>query len=726
MRYLSSGVIRGVGEKIAARIVNRFGADALRVMQNEPDRLAEIRGISAEAARRIAAEMAERQEYQELALLLSPYGIGPAQILRIHRTFGVRARAIIQENPFRLADEIQGIGFRTADRIAQSLHVAPDSPFRLRSALRYVLSQAAASGPYLSAGGGTGGTGCFASGPHREHRRPGIHPHGHIRADRPFPSWGAGEHPACGLEIPVCGRKPALPRGLSYLASCPVGDRALLDRIDHLAEESGITLADDQRKALVCSCESGISLITGGPGTGKTLLIRLLVQLFEERDLKVMLAAPTGQAAKRMSQSSGKSARTLHRLLEAQFSGPDSDRAAAGPLFRRNADYPLETDVLIIDEISMVDVVLLHATMTALPEGAHLVLVGDADQLPSVGPGNILRDILSAGSLPHTRLTQIYRQAQSSRIVRNAHRINRGVYPEFDQRDDSDFLYIPRKTPEEMADAAVALCRRILPERYGYDPMRDIQVIAPSRKGPAGIPVLNGMLQAALNPRAKKGPSVSSRGFGFTAGDRVMHTVNDYELKWTDEQSPPNRGEGIFNGETGVVADADDEDGTLEVVFDGQRHVRYDRALLDELEPAYAVTVHKSQGGEYPVVVLILPPGPPMLLTRNLLYTAVTRARDRLFLVSSETIPCAYDPKPPAASAAYRSRLEVAGRHFRKVSGRCLIPRCRTTPSGRFWTPCTQPGAWYAAAPIVWPDRRPDSVLPALPFSRTVVHPNGF
>ncbi len=634
-RYLSSGILRGIGEKLAGRIVDRFGEDTMRVMREEPDRLATIRGIGEEAAHRIAAEMRDKQEYQDLALLLSSFGIGPDKILRIHRQFGSRSLEIVRENPFRLADEVYGIGFHTADRIARSMDCAPDSPYRLRSAIRYVLSQGAASGHT-----GLPETLLLDQASSLLGLRVGRDDPDYIRMKT---SGTVAVYEPTLTETRIAlhtlfDAEKALAERLAALASCapPPLPGDIGGKIRHLAGSMDIDLADEQRDAVLLAAQSGACVITGGPGTGKTTIIRILCRLFEEAGMKIQLTAPTGQAAKRMSLASGMEARTIHRLLETRFGGEDEEDRLSGPRFRRNASNPLDADILVVDEASMADVLLLGSLVSALRPGSRIILVGDADQLPPVGPGNALRDILSSGTVPSVRLLRIYRQADSGRIVYNAHRINRGEYPEFDQRDDSDFLYIPRKNADGMAEAAVRLCSTILSGRYGYDPMKDVQVIAPSRKGPAGIPILNRTLQSALNVRStENNPGITAHGFRFCAGDRVMQVYNNYELEWRDTRTPTGTGTGIFNGETGVVLSVDEAGGTLEVEFDEGRRAVYDRPLLDELDPAYAVTVHKSQGGEYPVVVLVLPPGPPMLLTRNLLYTAVTRARERLFLISS-------------------------------------------------------------------------------------------
>ena len=633
--YLSSGIVRGVGEKLAARIVKQFGEDTLRVMREQPERLAGVKGISPDAAKRIAAELREKQEYQELALLLSPFGIGMEKILRIHRQYGMGAVELVRDNPFRLADEVYGIGFHTADRIARSLDCAPDSPYRMRSAVRYTLSQGAAAG--------------HTSLPEdvlleQASRLVGLR----IQPDNPdyirmqvSGQTVTGDPDGTGTRVALRSLHDAeknLAERLAALASCDPPDRIedLEARVDRLAEQADVELAAEQRDAVLLAARSGACVVTGGPGTGKTTLIHLLCRLFGQVGKRIQLTAPTGQAAKRLTQAAGIEARTIHRLLETRFMGEEEEDRLAGPRFRRNADNPLDADVLVVDEVSMADVLLLDSLLAAMRPGARIVLVGDADQLPPVGPGNALRDILASDCVPAVRLTRIYRQSEAGRIVENAHRINRGEYPVFQQSDDSDFMYVPRKTPEDMAAAAVKLCSEVLPGRYGYDPFQDIQVIAPSRKGPAGIPVLNRALQAVLNPRAgEKERGFSSRGFRFCAGDRVMQISNDYSLEWREAGNPLIQGTGIFNGETGIIRSVDEEEGTLEVLFDEDRLVVYDRSMLDELDPAYAVTVHKSQGSEYPVVVLVLPPGPPMLLTRNLLYTAVSRARERLFLLSN-------------------------------------------------------------------------------------------
>ncbi len=649
--YLASGALPGIGEKMARRIVDRFGDRTLEVLRTDPLRLSEVTGIGDRTARKIADAVAGRESYQELLLLLAPYGIGPGLAHRIERRYGDRAAAVVRDNPYRLAEEVSGIGFLTADRIARSLGLALDSPERLRGAAVHVLDQAASLG------------------------------HTELPADR-FRDWLAdllqvpdGERegllarlrPVAGpdlvfedhLDPPRISRRDlawaerSTALRLRILLHTPAQE-APGESPEAAAAALGLQLSDSQREALDTVLGSTVSVITGGPGTGKTTLIRVLVRLFGGIRGGIRMAAPTGRAAKRMAEAGGMEARTIHRLLEVEFlpeaEGPAVTRAFDTPRFRRGPDNPLDAGILIIDEMSMVDVLLFADLLSAIRPGTRVVLVGDADQLPPVGPGDVLRDLMASGLVPVVRLSTIFRQAAGSRIVANAHRILQGGMPEFVQSLDSDCFFVEKETPEEMAQACVRLVSEILPIHYRIDPVADTQVLAPMRRGPAGVTELNQALQEALRPflsrtgtreagKENREDGLEHRGFVYRAGDKVIHTKNDYDLAWNGiGPLAGSTGSGVFNGETGTILEVGAEAGVVLVEYDGERVVPYDRERLVHLDPAYAVTVHKSQGSEYPVVVLVLPAGPPTLLCRSLLYTAVTRARRRLFLISNRRV----------------------------------------------------------------------------------------
>ena len=639
LRYLSSGVVKGIGPATAKRLVARFGMDTLKALADRPDEVAKLKGIGKEKARRISASVRETTAFQDLAVALAAYGFGPGTTTRVFRQYGAGALEIVKTQPYRLAEEVYGIGFQTADRIARGLGLPADAPERLRAGFRHALTQATASGH------------CFLPGPELL-----------AQASSLLGAEIGPEHPAYAalLQDPMVRTEPGprffLPK--LFGAEKEVAERLLrlrdarpnhrlagMDPYTALREAGeicaalGVTLAEGQKRAVVQAMTGQVCIVTGGPGTGKTTLVRVLVGLCARQDARVLLAAPTGRAAKRLADASGLEARTIHRLLEAKFRPGEETES----FFERNAHNPLDCDLLIVDETSMVDVLLFRSLLAAVRPGTRLVLVGDADQLPSVGPGDVLRDCIASGALPVARLTEIFRQSGDNRIVHNAHLIHEGSLPEFRQDADSDFLLVSKETPADVLDAVVGLCARVLPARYGLDPFDDVQVLAPMRRGEAGVPELNRRLQEALNPAAM-GPadaqadeeSVEAHGFSFRRGDKVMQMRNDYALSWILSRKPDTAGQGVFNGDMGRVVAVDAEEGRVDVLFDDDRLARYDRAVLDELDPAYAVTVHKSQGSEFPVVVLALVPGPPILMTRNLLYTAVTRARRKLLLVGTK------------------------------------------------------------------------------------------
>jgi len=631
LRYLSGGLIRGIGPATAARLVQKFGMKTLEVLAEEPDKVAKVKGIGKAKAARISAEVREKTVYQDLAVMLASFGIGPGTTLRIYRQYGAGALDIVRTQPYRLAEEVFGIGFSTADRIARSLGLPVDSPERIRAGFRHALTQA------------TGNGHCYL--PQKE------------LLAQTSELLGAEVGPTHPVYLALLqdsafriepGPKIFLPR--LHAAERDVAERLLalrdarprhrlagLDRdtvlrmAGEICGELGVALAPGQRDAVVEAMCGQVAVVTGGPGTGKTTLVRVLVKLCERLQATVLLAAPTGRAARRLGEAAGVEAKTIHRLLEAEFrEGGDTES-----FFRRNRENPLDADLLIVDETSMVDILLFRSLLSAVRPGTRLVLVGDADQLPSVGPGDVLRDVIASGALPVARLTEIFRQSGDNRIVHNAHLIHEGKTPEFRQDFDSDFLLVSKETPAEAVEAVVGLCARVLPGQYGLDPFDDVQVLAPMRRGDAGVPELNRRLQEALNPKRPGGGEVEAHGFAFRRGDKVMQMRNDYAIPWRLAARPETTGQGVFNGDMGRVVAISEDDARVDVLFDDDRLVSYDRAQLDELDPAYAVTVHKSQGSEFPVVVLALVSGPPILLTRNLLYTAVTRARKKLWIVGS-------------------------------------------------------------------------------------------
>ena len=622
-KYLASGLIHGVGPATAKLIVKHFGAQALDVLESAPERLTEVEGIGPKRAKMIAASFAEQNAARATLLFLQGYGIAPSLSMKICRAYGEMTERALRENPYRLVDEIDGVGFRTADAIAQSLGFARESAFRLRSGIRYALSEAvsALGHTYLPAGELV----------QRAARVLGADEETVARELRGLILDGAlaaedldGE---CAVYLPQmlsAERDVArlLLRQRDSVAPGALDEAELERRIGDYERDAGVTLCGAQREAVRAAALEGVAVITGGPGTGKTTSINCLIRLLERLG-SVELCAPTGRAARRMSDATGRPARTIHRLLE--YGGE-------GQGFARDADNPLDAGAVIVDEMSMVDLTLMRSLLRALRPGTRLVLVGDADQLPSVGAGNVLRDLIDAGVVRVTRLTEIFRQAEKSMIVVNAHRINRGEYPEFRVRG-SDFFIERRDGAQEAVRSVVELVRRRLPNYLGVDSLRGIQVMAPMKRGELGVFALNDALRAALNPSAPGRAELKRGECVFRLGDKVMQVRNDYDLEWVNDG---RSGTGVFNGDIGYITRVDRAEAELTVAFDDGREAVYDAGMLDELEPAYCMSVHKSQGSEFDAVVLPLLGGPPMLMTRNLLYTAVTRARRLVVIVGRE------------------------------------------------------------------------------------------
>jgi exodeoxyribonuclease V alpha subunit len=619
-RYLASGLIKGVGPSTAKQIIEHFGDAALDVMQYNPERLREIPGIGAKRAKQIGESFQQQHEMRSAMVFLQSYGLSPALAMKVWKRYGERAQAVIRDNPYRLAEEIEGVGFVTADRIALSLGIAPNAPARVRAGLLYALSEAASAGghTYLPRDMLIYQAARLLSVP-EELAETALQA---LLIEQLLIARDMEEHTAIYPPHAYRAELETARRLLELHAALPYRDDPKLGRlIAQWQSRADIALNGEQVRAVRAAVTEGVSVITGGPGTGKTTIIRCILSLLG--DAEVLLAAPTGRAAKRMSEATGREAKTLHRLLE--YGGDENT-------FAKNAENPIETDALIVDEMSMVDVFLMRSLLRALSPGTRLILVGDADQLPSVGAGHVLGDILASDALPFVRLTEIYRQDAASMIVVNAHRINRGEAPVLNSRG-SDF-FLERCQIGDAAERIAELVAVRLPRYLQVDAMRDIQVLSPTKKGDAGVWALNRLLQQRLNPPQPGQPERAFRDSLFRVGDKVMQTRNDYQMAWSRGRG--EEGQGVFNGDMGLVIALDNEERTLTVRFDDDREAVYEDAQLEDLELAYCVSVHKSQGSEFPAVVMPVVGGPPMLLTRNLFYTAVTRARRMVVLVGRE------------------------------------------------------------------------------------------
>lgn len=616
-KYLGSGMIRGVGAATARLIVNAFGKDTLEVLEEEPERLTQIPGIGAKRAAMIVESYRERRQSRLDFIFLQGCGLSPAMASRVIKVFGTNTQAEIRKDPYVLVKRVEGIGFRTADAIAGSLGIPPDSEHRLCCGLSYLLDNGAAEGHVFLA---------------EEELIAGA-----------VELLGAAEE-LCRRALQVLALegdavvRVVADRSVVYRKALYEAEQEVAARIWRLLQDDGGDLKEpgprirayegregvrfgaQQRRAVSAALSNRICVITGGPGTGKTTCIRCILSILEEEEGEVLLCAPTGRAAKRMQEASGKPAQTIHRLLE--YAGE-----AGG--FTRNEEEPLRARALIVDEASMVDLNLMQALLRAVPQGARLIMVGDADQLPSVGPGNVLADLIQSGVLPVVRLTEIFRQATQSDIVVGAHAINRGQMPTLNRRE-GDLFFQRAKSGREAADILRSLVCTRLPAYLKIDPLRDIQLLCPMKKGEVGVWELNRMLQAALNPPSPEKGEVHCGDTLLREGDKVMQMRNNYEMEWSRGDEA---GRGVYNGDIGYVQQVDREAGLAWILFDDERLALYIPEDLPDLEPAYCITVHKSQGSEFPVVVLPLMGGPPMLMTRNLLYTAVTRARHMVVLV---------------------------------------------------------------------------------------------
>lgn len=641
-RYLGSGAIKGVGEALASRIVKRFGADTYRIIEEEPEKLAQIKGISERKAREIAAVVYEKRDARDAMSFLQKYGISNRLAFRIYETYGARIYGVLKENPYQLAEDVHGIGFKIADEIAAKIGIHTDSDFRIRSGILYTLMLAGAEGH------------CYLpqnvllekAGELLELNPAVMEPQlGNLAMDKKLviklPKEGEGE---CRVyastyyyaELNCAKMLHDLNVSADEEQLLPSEEQSIVTKIDRLAEELEIDLDELQKKSVLESVRNGIFILSGGPGTGKTTTINVIIKYFLAEGMDIYLAAPTGRAAKRMTEATGYEARTIHRMLELNGEAAGESRAAR---FERNESNPLETDVIIVDEMSMVDLFLFQALLKAVTVGTRLIMVGDVNQLPSVGPGQVLQDIMSSCRFPMVVLEKIFRQAGESDIVWNAHRIHAGEQLALDNKS-KDFFFLERNDTNVIYKHMIQLITEKLPPYVGAPPY-DIQVLTPMRKGKLGVETLNGILQRYLNPASEEKKEYLAGETLFREQDKVMQIKNNYQLEWEVVSKygiPIDKGAGIFNGDIGILRQINEYAHEVVVEYDEHRRVTYAFAQLDEIELAYAVTIHKSQGSEYPAVIIPLLTGPRMLFNRNLLYTGVTRAKNCVTILGSRHI----------------------------------------------------------------------------------------
>lgn len=626
--FLSSGLLKGIGKKTAAAIVRKFGAETFHVIEKEPGRLTEVDGIGEKKAAAVSEAFLAHKEFAEITLFFQQFGIGPTYAMKLYKVYGPETIQAVTENPYQLADDIFGIGFKKADKIAEKMGIDRCSDYRIQSGILYALWL------YVNEGHTFVPQKIFCENTAQmlEVSSERVYEmlvqlafEGEVHIENLEGRAVVFSMPYFTAEQNVCK---------SLVALNQAGLKPISSNVNQLIEateyETGIRLSENQKYAVKASLQNGVSVITGGPGTGKTTIINTIMKIFEHSGFETAIAAPTGRAAKRITETSGYEASTIHRLLEYYYSeGEDAMR------FGKNSEDPLNYDAVIIDEASMIDILLMNGLLNAMKPGTRLIVVGDADQLPSVGAGNVLRDMISSEVINSVKLTEIFRQAKESLIVVNAHRINKGEYPYCNEKD-KDFFLLRKKSEKEMLETIKALCVKRLPEYYeGCDAVRDLQVLTPVRRGLLGSINLNKELQNVLNPPSA---DLEEKTFGdrtFREGDKVMQIKNNYQLEWKRVEDFTD-GQGVFNGDIGYIQTIDKEFNEITVVYDESRYVKYDFSQLDEIEHAYAMTVHKSQGSEFPIVIMPISWFPPMLATRNLLYTAVTRGKKAVILAGSE------------------------------------------------------------------------------------------
>jgi len=628
--YLSSGLIKGIGKYTAKKIVEVFKEDTFEIIQKYPERLSEVEGIGEKKIEMISKSFTEHSDIKEIMIFLQSHDISTSYSVKIYKQYGKNTIQAIRENPYRLTEDIYGIGFKLADKIAASLGVEKISPYRISSGVKYVLSEYASRGhtyvPYNMLLNSTLNI-LETNSEDTEDEIRNMAFNGKIHIETIYDEQAVYYIPYHTAEVNVC-------KDLINLAQAEfnVLENEADLYLNEIEEESSITLTEKQKEAIIQSILNGVTVITGGPGTGKTTIILSILKVFEKMNKKVLLCAPTGRATKRITESTNREAKTIHRMLEYAFGEDDRNLA-----FNKNENSPLDCDVVIIDEMSMVDILLMNNLLKAIKRGTRLILVGDVDQLPSVGAGNVLSDIIKSNTIKTIRLDTIFRQSEGSMIVQNAHMINKGSMPICNKKD-SDFFFMKQNNSADLLNLIVDLYNNRLPVKYNFNPARDIQVLSPMKKGELGVIELNKKIQAAINPPSKLKKEKVFGKYTFRVGDKVMQIKNNYQAEWKihtiDEKIIT--GEGVYNGDIGYIIFIDEVEQELFVQFDDEKEVAYSFAQLDELILAYATTVHKSQGSEFPVIIMPIVWGPPMLLTRNLFYTAITRAKNLVVLVGFE------------------------------------------------------------------------------------------
>lgn len=625
-RYLSTGVVKGIGPITAKKLVERFKEKTLEVLDNDIDKIKGVEGIGQKKFEIIKESYNEQKELKDIILYFQGHGMTTNQCIKVYKAFGANARDIVSDNPYILSDEITGIGFITADRIAKSIGIEPTSQFRIQSGIIYILNQFSSSGnTYMPKDELVKETIKLLGATNElvDDALYNLTVDSRIKVEKIDGVESVFALPYYYCELGVTNRIITLSlenfRSINADVEFEVGV---------FEKRNNMKFADSQKEAIVGAFENGIEIITGGPGTGKTTIIKAIIEIYENNNMKVVLGAPTGRAAKRMSESTGREAKTIHRILEM---GVNDDGKS---YYKRGENEPLEADVIIIDEASMIDVMLMNSLLKAIKLGTRLIIVGDVDQLPSVGAGNVLKDLIESNFIKVVRLRDIFRQGQESLIVVNAHKINNGEMPVLNRRD-GDFFFENKEDVNEILRTIIDLINRRLPNyNKKWDNFRDIQILTPTRKGVLGVQNLNNQLQEVLNPKAKHKKEKELKEIIFREGDKVMQTKNNYSLKWVRINGDgDNEGVGVFNGDMGYIESINDEEKNITVIFDDERRVVYDYVYLDELELAYAITIHKSQGSEFKVIITPAFMGSPFLMNKNLLYTAITRAKEMVVVV---------------------------------------------------------------------------------------------